>query len=52
MPDGQIINIDKEIFKCPELLFNPNLVGRDISGLHHLIYNSIMSSDIDIRRDL
>jgi actin len=37
---------------CPELLFKPELNGKTCPALHELAWGSIMSSDIDIRRDL
>jgi len=52
LPDGQIINIAAERFRCPECLFQPNLVGKESEGIHKLVYNSIQKCDIDIRKDL
>jgi actin-related protein len=33
-------------------MFQPSFTGRECFGIHELIYNSIMKSDIDIRKDL
>eukprot|EP00483_Globobulimina_turgida_P002290 UN02292 len=52
LPDGQIITIGAERFRCPEVLFKPNLIGLESEGIDKLIYNSILKCDIDIRRDL
>ena len=52
LPDGQVITIGNERFRCPEALFQPSFLGMDEPGLHLLIYNSIMKSDVDIRKDL
>uniref|UniRef100_UPI00358ED849 uncharacterized protein isoform X2 n=1 Tax=Myxine glutinosa TaxID=7769 RepID=UPI00358ED849 len=52
LPDGQMIIIDNQRFLAPETLFDPSLVGMDAPGMHLLTYNSIMQSDIDVRRDL
>lgn len=52
LPDGSLIKIGNERFKCPEALFQPPLAGMDSCGIHRMIYNSIMTCDIDIRRDL
>lgn len=43
LPDGQIITIGNERFRCPEILFQPNIYFGDISpaGIHETIYNSI-----------
>ena len=52
LPDGQVIAIGAERFRCAEVLFQPNLVGKESEGIHKLAYNSIMKCDVDIRRDL
>eukprot|EP01084_Bolivina_argentea_P204445 349145_1 len=52
LPDGSIIELDEEQFKCTEMLFNPQLIGLEQEGMHKIMYQSIMSCDCDIRRDL
>jgi len=52
LPDGQVITIGNERFRCPEALFQPSFLGRESSGIHEATYNSIMKCDIDIRKDL
>jgi len=52
LPDGQVITIGNERFRCPEVLFNPGLIGKESEGIHRLTYQSIMKCDVDIRRDL
>ena len=52
MPDGQEITIGSERFRCPEALFQPSLLGKESEGIHSQIYQSIMSCDIDLRKDL
>ncbi|XP_067678683.1 actin, cytoplasmic-like [Haliotis asinina] len=52
LPDGQVITIGYERFRCPEALFQPSLVGMDTAGIHDTISNSIMKCDVDIRKDL
>jgi len=52
LPDGQVITVGAERFRCPEVLFKPNLVGRESEGIHKMTYDSIMKCDVDIRRDL
>ncbi|XP_060198560.1 actin-100-like [Lycium barbarum] len=52
LPDGQVIIIGAERFHCPEVLFQPSLVGKGPIGIHEKTYNSIMKSDVDIRKDL
>jgi len=52
LPDGQCITIGNERFRCPESLFQPSFLGRESAGIHELMYNSIMKTDVDIRKDL
>ncbi|KAJ3139698.1 actin [Irineochytrium annulatum] len=52
LPDGQVITVGAERFKCPEALFQPSLVGMEARGVHELTYNSIMKCDTDVRREL
>ena len=52
LPDGQIITIGNERFRCPETLFAPATVGREGSGIAEMVYNTIMKCDIDIRKEL
>merc|ERR1711994_29473 len=52
LPDGQVITIGAERFRCAEVLFRPSLLGKESEGIHKLAYESIMKCDVDIRRDL
>ena len=52
LPDGQVITIGNERFRCPEALFQPSFLGSGSEGIQQILYNSIMKCDIDSRRDL
>jgi len=52
LPDGNIITVGTERFRCPEVLFQPSLVGKEASGIHDTSFQSIMKCDVDIRKDL
>jgi len=52
LPDGQVITIGNERFRCPEVLFQPSFIGREASGIHQCTYNSIMKCEVDVRKDL
>jgi actin-related protein len=52
LPDGNIVTIGNERFRCPEVLFKPNFIGLEQEGIHKLSFNSIMKCDVDIRKDL
>ncbi|CAD8052992.1 unnamed protein product [Paramecium sonneborni] len=52
LPDGNQTVIKNQRFKCPELLFKPDLIGLGALGIHELTFKSIMKCDIDLRKDL
>lgn len=52
LPDGNICKFSVQRFKCPEFLFQPELGGRELKGVHKLTFDSIMNCDLDVRRDL
>jgi len=52
LPDGNIITIGNERFRCPEVLFQPQFIGKEEEGIHKLTFQSIMKCDVDIRKDL
>jgi actin beta/gamma 1 len=52
MPDGQVITIGSERFRCPEVLFKPSMIGKEFSGIDKTTYDTIMKCDVDIRKDL
>jgi actin-related protein len=51
LPDGNVITIGNERFRTPEVLFQPSLIGKEASGIHDTIHQTIQKSDVDIRRD-
>merc|ERR1712048_1042614 len=52
LPDGQVITIGSERFRCPETLFQPAFIGQETPGVHECTYDTIMKCDVDIRKDL
>jgi len=52
LPDGQMITVGSERFRCPEVLFQPQFIGKEHEGIHKLTHKSINKCDIDIRKDL
>eukprot|EP01083_Nonionella_stella_P073692 199502_1 len=52
LPDGQIITLENERFRAPEILFKPGTIGLEVDGIHKLLFSAIMKCDVDIRRDL
>jgi actin-related protein len=52
LPDGNVVKVRTERFRAPEVLFQPNLIGKEAEGIHKLTFDSIEKCDIDIRKDL
>ena len=52
MPDGSVINVGNEVFRCNEALFQPSLIGKEFDGADKLTFESIKSAEIDVRKDL
>ena len=57
MPDGSQIKIkeqilSEQILSAPEILFHPEMCGREEGGIVEKCYESIQKSDIDIQKEL
>lgn len=52
LPDGTVITFGNQQIRGPEVLFKPQLIGKDFPGMHQQVYNCIQQCDIDVRRDL
>jgi len=52
LPDGNIITVGSERFRCPEALFKPAHIGLEAAGIHETTFNSINKCDIDVRKEL
>ena len=52
LPDGKVINLNVERFKCGEMLFKPQLFGIESKGVHEMIFEALYECDIDVRADL
>jgi len=52
LPDGRTIKVANQRFRCPEVLFQPSLIGKEAAGIHKTTFNTIMKCDVDIRKDL
>ena len=52
LPDGQVITIGNEQFRCPEALFQPSHLGLESSGIHETTFASIMKCDVALSQDL
>lgn len=52
LPDNEKININKEQIEAPEIMFQPQMIGRPDFGIGELIYKSYFSIDTEIRNSL
>lgn len=53
LPDHRkVIALDDALFKAPEGLFDPQRLGKDISGIHEMVWNGIQACPIDHRKEL
>ncbi|XP_026529005.1 actin-3-like [Notechis scutatus] len=52
LPDRQVISIGSERFRCPEVLFNPTMLGYPEVGLHVQALNSVKKCKPEREADL
>jgi len=52
LPDGNIIKLNSERYKAPEILFKPEIIGLEYPGIPQVIIDSITKSDLDLREKL
>jgi len=52
LPDGTTITINEQQTRVPEVLFNPELVGKDQPGVHKMVADTVAKVDVDLRNDL
>merc|ERR1712032_1438367 len=53
LPDGRIVKVGNQRFRCAEVLFNPTFIGGEFKcGIHRVIFNSIMNCDASARKTL
>lgn len=52
LPDGNMILLGPEMFRAPEILFRPEIVGSEFVGVHEMLLESINRIDLDLRESL
>eukprot|EP00742_Colponemidia_sp_Colp-10_P018600 GILJ01021498.1.p1 GENE.GILJ01021498.1~~GILJ01021498.1.p1 ORF type:complete len:266 (+),score=14.40 GILJ01021498.1:37-798(+) len=52
LPDGTIVQLGDQTFRCPEALFRPGMLGLQAHGIHEMVYQSVKRCDADIHRVL
>ncbi|CCJ31299.1 unnamed protein product [Pneumocystis jirovecii] len=52
LPDGNVLRLGAERFRAPEILFDPEIVGSEYSGIHQVVVDAISRVDLDLRKSL
>lgn len=52
LPNGQVVTVGNERFRCPEALFQPSLMYSSAPSLPHLLYTAVQNSALDIQPSL
>ena len=52
LPDGSMMTINDERFRTAEVLFRPELVGKETEGIHYVAYDSVERCEMNIRNNL
>lgn len=52
LPDGSVITVGTERFRCGEALFQPSVMGMECAGIHETLHSSIVKCDADLHKDL
>jgi len=52
LPDGSVLKIGNERFRCPESLFKPTMINAKGDGVHNMLVDAIIKCDVDIRKEL
>jgi actin-related protein len=52
LPDGSSIMIGIEKYMCPEILFSPSHIGKNVPGLADTVFKAISSCDANIKKEL
>jgi actin, other eukaryote len=52
LPDGQSVEVGKERFRAPEILFQPTIVNQEHPSIGDFVAGTIKTCDINIRKDL
>lgn len=44
--------IGQERYKAPEVLFNPDIIGLEYPGVHQIVQDAVIRTDLDLRKSL
>jgi len=51
LPDGRTISLGRERYEAPEILFRPELYGKECMGVAESVFSAINAADIDLRAE-
>ncbi|KAM4688260.1 actin-5-like [Discoglossus pictus] len=52
LPDGISIHVGSQLFRAPEILFEPLSMGINLPGVHKMMLNSIMTCNKHVQKNL
>ena len=52
LPDGQVITIGNERFRCREVLFQRSFLGMEANGVHETCTTAVRKCETDLQKDL
>lgn len=51
LPDGSKVPFDESLLYSAEGMFRPQLINKTDAGIHEIVYESLLKTDYDFRRD-
>ena len=52
MPDGTVVTVHNQLIRCPELMFQPSLDGREMMGLHAMTMKTVTNCHARLHEQL
>ena len=52
LPDGRVVTVTTQRWRCPEALFDPLVLGKEMPSFPRITVDSILKCDFDVRREL
>jgi len=52
LPDGKVITLGNERFRCTEALFQPSMVGKEGPGINSAVFDAVMKCDIGLHHGM
>jgi actin len=51
-PDGNVLTVENERFHCHKMLSKPHINNMEYDGIDKTLFDSIITCDVDVRKDL